>query len=383
MRLAYDDKDVTEDSTLVPREDFTPVGKEHVSSREKIHFLVVMQGLNSGSKTQLFDKPISIGRTPPNDLVFPDPIISRRHCQVTLLDHEVVVTDLSSTNGTFIDGVRVETTMTLPEEGILQVGGQILIHECRNKQEVEEMQELDHDLEKASRYIYSLLPPPIDLLHSKIDWYYLPSNRLGGDALGYHAVDEHTLAFYLIDVSGHGASAAMHAASILNVLLQRSLPNTDFKKPALVLKGLNSIFQMENHGDLFFTMWYGVYEATARKLSYCSAGHHPGFLVSADRLDMTPLKTRNLMVGVLGDYVFHSNSVDVPEGSVLYLFSDGVFEIITKTGQLWSLKDFLPLLVEPVDPALSEPLRLYRSVKRVSRDGPLDDDFSILVVDFK
>ena len=54
---------------------------------------------------------------------------------------------------------------------------------------------------------------------------------LGGDAFGYHWLDDDHFVVYLLDVSGHGVGAALLGVSVLNVLRARSLPGTDFRDP--------------------------------------------------------------------------------------------------------------------------------------------------------
>ena len=51
-----------------------------------------------------------------------DGAVSRAHCQVAVVGDDVVVTDLGSTNGTFIDGQRIDGTVPLTEGGSLRVG---------------------------------------------------------------------------------------------------------------------------------------------------------------------------------------------------------------------------------------------------------------------
>jgi hypothetical protein len=46
------------------------------------------------------------------------------------------------------------------------------------------------------------------------------------------------------------------------------------------------------------------------------------------------------------------------------------------------LEDFLPLLKEPSVEGRSEPQRLYQTIRAQARPGPLDDDFSYLVVKY-
>ena len=93
----------------------------------------------------------------------------------------------------------------------------------------------------------------------------------------------------------------MHSVTVLNVLRQRALPSVDFENPAEVLSSLNARFQMDGHSGMYFTMWYGVYHTGDRSLVYGSAGHHPAYLVPADRTAAHPLGTPALMIGVIPD----------------------------------------------------------------------------------
>jgi serine phosphatase RsbU (regulator of sigma subunit) len=240
-------------------------------------------------------------------------------------------------------------------------------------------QEIDRDLEKARNYVLSLLPAPI-IGPIQAEWFIVPSAKVGGDAFGYGALDEDHFVSYLIDVSGHGVGAAMLSVSILNVLRQRALPATDFSRPAEVLGRLNAMFQMENHNGMFFTIWYGVFRLSDRTLRFASGGHHPAYLVSSDRNKILPLKTAGPLIGVAEDYLFEEASIGVPAGSALHIFSDGVFEIADRSGRQLGLTEFLPLLEQPAIEGRSEPQRLYQTVRAYARPGPLDDDFSYLVV---
>jgi sigma-B regulation protein RsbU (phosphoserine phosphatase) len=142
------------------------------------------------------------------------------------------------------------------------------------------------------------------------------------------------------------------------------------------------MFPMEEHASMFFTIWYGVFDAERRAIDFCSAGHHPSYLLSPDRAQMSALHTPNLAVGVMPDAEFVAGSADVPEGATLYVFSDGVFEFITMTGERWELDNFLPLILAPSTPGMSEPTRLHARVKEIARPGGFDDDFSLLTVTF-
>jgi len=346
------------------------------------HYLVAIGGAAQGKRVEIGAEPVTIGRDAGQTLVFADSQVSRRHAHVSLVNGEVVVEDLKSTNGTFVDTERITAPMTMREGSVLRVGSQLLKYERRSRRELKQTQDLDRDLRKASNYVLSLLPAPLTTGPVRAEWRFLPSTELGGDAFGYDWLDQNTFVFYLIDVSGHGVGSAMHSVTVLNVLRQRALPNVDFGNPAEVLSSLNARFQMDSHSGMYFTMWYGVYRTGDRTLSYSSAGHPPAYLVPSDRRESHPLGAPALMIGALpaGEYQVHQTTV--PTGSALYLFSDGVIEIETRDQGQWSLSNFLPLLLEQPHPGVPEAERLYQAVRQVARPGPLDDDFSLMVVTF-
>jgi hypothetical protein len=324
---------------------------------------------------------LRIGRTPPADVILADSEISRAHCLVALKDDELYVSDLNSTNGTFVDGEKVTGVRLLPVGSILQVGNRSLKHEWRSRIEIEHSEDFDRELERASSYVQALLPPPLREGSIRSDWIYEPSARLGGDAFGYGQLTEHLFISYLIDVAGHGAGAAMHSAAVMNQLRQRSLPATDMTSPAQVLSTLNKLFQMEEHAGLYFTIWYGVFDTRTRRLDYASGGHHPAYLLPADRSQAMPMATRNVVIGALPGMGYKQASADVPPGASLYIFSDGVFEIIDGNGAQWTIDNFLNLMLQPPPDGIGESQRLYQAVRR-EHPAPLDDDFSLLVLTF-
>jgi len=349
---------------------------------DRLHCLELIDCVDSNRRHVVGPLGIKIGRTPPADIVLLDSEVSRSHCFVTLQGDELVVSDLGSTNGTFVNGVRVEGTVPLPIGSILQIGKRSLQHECRTRAEIAESDELDRELQKASAYIRALLPPPTPDGPIRCDWAHVPCARLGGDAFGYGPLGDDLFVMYLIDVAGHGAGAAMLAVAVMSQLRQHTLPDTDMRSPAEVLTTLNHLYQMDDQADLYFTMWYGVYHARYRRLRFAAAGHHAAFLVPPDRSQAIAVGNRNVIIGAMPEATFSEATVDVPPGSSLYVFSDGVFEIVDKDGRQWSIADFERLILEPQVDEMGEPQRLLQGVHEAATPGPLDDDFSLVVAQF-
>jgi hypothetical protein len=70
--------------------------------------------LPDGKTVAISHEPLVIGRAPECGVVLGDTNVSRRHAQVALHDGAVVVTDLGSTNGTFLNGRRVTRATVRP-----------------------------------------------------------------------------------------------------------------------------------------------------------------------------------------------------------------------------------------------------------------------------
>lgn len=347
------------------------------------NYLVVLEGTAPGKRLEIDVAPVTIGRGAQQTLVCDDRDVSRHHARVSLVNGAVVVEDLQSTNGTFVDEERVTGAVTLKEGARIRLGGQVLKYERRSRLDVKKAQELDRDIRKASDYVHSLLPAPIVTGPVSAQWRFVPSAQLGGDAFGYYWLDPATFVFYLVDVSGHGVGSAMHSVSVLNVLRQRALPNVDFKNPAEVLASLNDRFPTDEHNGLYFTMWYGVYNTDTRTLSYGTAGHGPAILVPADKHETQPLGMSAMMIGMMPDQTYEVARTTLPPGSTLFVFSDGAYEIVTKSGERTDIEEFLPLLTAPTVPGTTEPERVYQAIKQVAKAGPLDDDFSLMALTFR
>ena len=71
---------------------------------------------------------VKIGRTVPADIVIPHKSVSREHCLIGIANDELLVTDLNSTNGTYIDGARISRASVLPVGSVLRLGQVSLRH---------------------------------------------------------------------------------------------------------------------------------------------------------------------------------------------------------------------------------------------------------------
>jgi phosphoserine phosphatase RsbU/P len=243
---------------------------------------------------------------------------------------------------------------------------------------------LNKELAEAADYVRFLLPQPITEGPLKADWRFAPSTTLGGDALGYHWIDEDSFAIYLVDVCGHGVGAALHSVSVLNVLRSQNLQNTDFRRPDQVLVGLNTVFPMENHKEMYFTIWYGVYNRASHVLTYASGGHPPALLMEHTRGEAVraqELRTPNMIIGGMAGLDFDCDQISVKGPARLYVFSDGVYEITNENGAWWEFDD-LTAYLEENSGAWGKSIidDLWVHVRQIAGTETLEDDFSVLEI---
>jgi hypothetical protein len=78
---------------------------------------------------------VKVGRNQPAEMVIPHKSVSREHCIVGLANDELLVTDLNSTNGTFVDEVRISRATVLPVGSVLRLGQVSLTHCVRTPAE--------------------------------------------------------------------------------------------------------------------------------------------------------------------------------------------------------------------------------------------------------
>jgi serine phosphatase RsbU (regulator of sigma subunit) len=355
----------------------------HIAPTSATHYLTIMQGVTIRRALPIGAEPLIVGRDPSRAFHLSDADVSRSHCAVRLVGDTVLVRDLGSTNGTFIDGVRLTDERPLPLSSLLQLGGNTLKHQRLRPEEAAEHEQFASELERARAYVQSLIPPPLDHGPIRIQWCFVPSSILGGDALGYHALDGTRWAIYLLDVCGHGVASAMHSASVLSAVRNQTLPNTDFAEPGQVLERLNDAFQMDNHGDMYFSMFYAVVDPEARRLRYSSAGHPPAVLIARDGEIRARLAVKNPPLGALAARTFARAEETFETGERLYLFSDGAYEIRDGDGRERGLEDFERELCARHDSNAADELdRLYKAVCSTAGAELLPDDFTMLRVEY-
>src|SRR5262249_55493683 len=102
------------------------VGTSSVSHLDKRFALRFISGKYQGGEFPLNEgQEVVVGRSSELDMVLVEELVSRRHASILLARGEITIEDLGSTNGTFVNGERVQKA-TLKEGDRVLIGTSIL-----------------------------------------------------------------------------------------------------------------------------------------------------------------------------------------------------------------------------------------------------------------
>ena len=97
---------------------------------------------------------------------------------------------------------------------------------------VETQEKLNREFSDAAKYVRHMLPLPSPARKLSTG-NFIPRTHLGGDGLGYRRINDDRLAFYVLDVTGHGLGSALLAVTALELLRNRNPSSqVDFSRPA-------------------------------------------------------------------------------------------------------------------------------------------------------
>ncbi|MBK4989559.1 two-component system response regulator RssB [Pseudomonas sp. S36] len=206
----------------------------------------------------------------------------------------------------------------------------------------------------------------------------IPSLYLSGDFADYFRVDERRIAFYLADVSGHGASSAF-VTVLLKFMTTRLL--FEFKrggkmpdfKPSEVLSHINRGLINCKLGK-HVTMVGGVIDEDTGLLTYAVGGHLPLPVLHTPE-HTRYLEGRGLPVGLFDEASYQDQVIELPPRFSLSLMSDGILDLLPGA----TLKDKEAALPEIVR-AAGGSLDGLRQRFGLATLGEMPDDIALLVL---
>jgi phosphoserine phosphatase RsbU/P len=245
-----------------------------------------------------------------------------------------------------------------------------------SKQVKQAYETLDRELKSVADIQRSLLPTKIPI-HAGLDLatHYQTSQNAGGDYYDFFELPNGKLGILMADVSGHGTPAAVLMAILHAIAHMREARNATSPRHWMNIVNQELCERYTLLTGTFITAFYAVFDPTTGDLTYASAGHNPPRLRLAhqsqsisviDELTGKPTpqtapgkpvvleldQAQGLPLGIEATWEYSDTQVNLKEGDILVLYTDGFTEAMNPESHLYG--------VERLDQVLSQDLPTSR-----------------------
>lgn len=187
-------------------------------------------------------------------------------------------------------------------------------------------EQMSQEMMLAQKVIDGLIPaklpqiPGVDMA-SFLRW----SKQVGGDYYTVKEIDDEHYLMMVADVSGKGLAASI-VVSTIHSYVETCLNGDPFELKSFV-SGLNGVLCRIVDNGRFVTGWIAVYNKKTHTVQSMNAGHPAPLLLNLGSGKITPLDAGGTILGFFEDgYTFETEVHEVPENSLLFVYTDGVTE---------------------------------------------------------
>lgn len=237
---------------------------------------------------------------------------------------------------------------------------------------------MESELAQASEIQQSLLPPEAPLFEGyDLAGYNLPCRTVGGDYYDFLPYKDGRLGLAVGDVSGKGLPAALLMSSLqarVQMLVETAAD------PASAVTTLNRNLAERCPLGKFITFFYGVLDNTTGRLQYANAGHNYPLILRANG-GIEQLTGSGIVMGIFPAVQYELQEAHLEPGDTLALFSDGVTEAATASGEEFGERGLAGFLENhKLVPCATVVERLAAHVRSWCGISSFADDFTVLLV---
>lgn len=236
------------------------------------------------------------------------------------------------------------------------------------------------ELIAAERIQQHLLPQSSPVIPGyDIHGVLIPAYFAAGDYFDYLKMPDDALGLVIGDVTGHGVSSGLFAASV----------QARIKTLAGIRLGLDEIMQQVNDAlvrestdDLFVTSILARFDMQSHTLSYVNAGHPSGYVIAPNGTVKSVLRSTAIPLAVQEDELFSiGGSVPLDPGDTVVFLTDGITEAKSRNNEFFGTKRATDVLTTVCHKSAEETLdALLAAVRRFSDDASQNDDITAVVV---
>jgi len=248
-----------------------------------------------------------------------------------------------------------------------------LVEEVRRQRD-----EYEHDLTLASQVQRRVLPKPPVCASLELGAAMQTATLLGGDYYDFFQISEDVVDVVIADVSGHGAAASLLMPSLAVALRLRA---HELSGPAEIIKDLDQVLQQVTNSATFVTMFYARFDQASRTLHYSNGGHNPPLLIRPGNGQAQQLEEGGPILGILRNAEYKNAVVQLEQGDVLTLFTDGVTEQENEAGEEFSVSRLEEVVrKKEIEPAAAMVASITEAVAVFAGQKAQADDLTVVVV---
>jgi phosphoserine phosphatase RsbU/P len=264
----------------------------------------------------------------------------------------------------------LEFLTTLGNQAMISLENARLFEETIEKQRMEDELEIARDIQRR------LLPQRFpNSEQCEVYGLNMPSRQVGGDYFDVVSLKNDRVALIVADVSGKGVGASLLGASLQASIHSLQDFHTDI---AVMIKRVNNLIHSQTNYDKFITLFYAELDLNTLKLTSVNAGHNPPYLVGKDG-KMQKLEAGGLLLGMMPDVDYESETVQLHKNDMVIMFTDGVTEAKNKDDydyEEWRLETLIQQNTSLDIKALIETIKA--SVYQFAAGEPQSDDVTLL-----
>ncbi|MBS0290052.1 MAG: fused response regulator/phosphatase [Proteobacteria bacterium] len=239
-----------------------------------------------------------------------------------------------------------------------------------------------HELNVANEIQQSILPRNF-INDSNITLFAKmnAAKEIGGDFYDFFWLDEANskLGIVIADVSGKGVPAALFMTVSRTLIRAHAYQETQGCSDCLTK--VNKALCKDNTNVMFVTGFCATLDIKTGMLTYSNAGHNPPHIIRKGGSIETLTKNHGMALGVIDDIHYKEDQIQLNEGDLLFLYTDGVTEAETKAGSLYGDQKLISNLDKYRDLAVDELVNTIRSdITTFAAGCPQSDDITMLAI---
>ncbi len=160
-----------------------------------------------------------------------------------------------------------------------------------------------------------------------------PAQRVGGDFVDFMEPSDGTLFIAIGDVSGKGVAAALFMAASQAAI--KFAVAERIETISAIAEEANRRLCSQNPMGLFVTCILAMVDLKAGTVDYVSAGHEPPLMIGTDDSRWPLPGTNGVPMGLLDDFPYESGTVSLQPGETLFLYTDGLTDMVNLDGDLF------------------------------------------------